>query len=206
MENCRSFIRDTLYQDNGLMRNAKSIKTPILSMSIHTSTSHSSLPTSPITGDKEDGHQKNPTKRKETAERMRKWRALNKEKNKENDTRCRVYRVAKERFGPNDSIEKRQFIELEIKRRNERRRLRELKKGHCKTLHSNKEIDFNIESKNLECNLPTLDSVLNVGSKQVDKSLLLEPKTTSSVDLTIQRILNDWNFKGAQYVCKKSFL
>ncbi|KAI0241230.1 hypothetical protein L0F63_006491, partial [Massospora cicadina] len=67
-------------------------------------------------------------KRRETAERMRKWRASNAEKNRENDTRCRVYRVARERFGLADSPEKSAWINEEILRRTERRRIRDAKR------------------------------------------------------------------------------
>lgn len=78
-------------------------------------------------------------KRRETAERMRKWRASNAEKSKplataltadrDNDTRCRVYRVARERFGLTDSPAKAAWIHDEILRRTERRRVRDAKKS-----------------------------------------------------------------------------
>jgi hypothetical protein len=59
---------------------------------------------------------------------MRKWRAENKDKNKRNDLRCRVYRLARQKYGEDDSEEKQQFIENEIKRRLSRRMLLEQQK------------------------------------------------------------------------------
>ncbi|KAI8084264.1 uncharacterized protein B0P05DRAFT_534869 [Gilbertella persicaria] len=66
------------------------------------------------------GHARKISSRTETTERMRKWRAENKEKNKRNDLRCRVYRIARQKFGTKDSEEKQKFIEQEIKKRLER--------------------------------------------------------------------------------------
>jgi hypothetical protein len=54
---------------------------------------------------------------------MRKWRAENRDKNKQNDLRCRVYRLARQKFGEGDSVEKQQFIVDEINRRLGRRML-----------------------------------------------------------------------------------
>ncbi|KAI8878448.1 hypothetical protein K501DRAFT_287875, partial [Backusella circina FSU 941] len=54
---------------------------------------------------------------------MRKWRAENRDKNKQNDLRCRVYRLARQKFGDGDSEEKHQFIVDEINRRLGRRML-----------------------------------------------------------------------------------
>ncbi|KAI8890135.1 hypothetical protein K501DRAFT_157355, partial [Backusella circina FSU 941] len=48
---------------------------------------------------------------------MRKWRAENRDKNKRNDLRCRVYRLARQKFGEGSSIEKQQYIDDEIKKR-----------------------------------------------------------------------------------------
>ncbi|KAI8979616.1 hypothetical protein BDF20DRAFT_819775, partial [Mycotypha africana] len=73
------------------------------------------------------GHAKKVSSKAETTERMRKWRAENKDKNKRNDLRCRVYRLARQRFGENDSEEKQQFIRDEINRRLGRRMLLEQK-------------------------------------------------------------------------------
>lgn len=64
-----------------------------------------------------NGHSKKISSRQETTERMRKWRAENKDKNKRNDLRCRVYRLARQKFGEEDSEEKQQFIQDEINRR-----------------------------------------------------------------------------------------
>jgi hypothetical protein len=52
---------------------------------------------------------------------MRKWRAENREKNRQNDLRCRVYRLARQKFGDKDSVEKQTFIQDEIIRRLGRR-------------------------------------------------------------------------------------
>lgn len=52
---------------------------------------------------------------------MRKWRAENREKNRQNDLRCRVYRLARQKFGDQDSVEKQAFIQDEIIRRLGRR-------------------------------------------------------------------------------------
>ncbi|KAG1466938.1 hypothetical protein G6F56_004598 [Rhizopus delemar] len=52
---------------------------------------------------------------------MRKWRSENREKNRQNDLRCRVYRLARQKFGENDSIEKQSFVREEIAKRLDRR-------------------------------------------------------------------------------------
>lgn len=56
---------------------------------------------------------------------MRKWRAENREKNRQNDLRCRVYRLARQKFGLDDTPEKQQFVRDEIARRLGRRMLLE---------------------------------------------------------------------------------
>ncbi|CAO3655889.1 unnamed protein product [Mucor hiemalis] len=71
------------------------------------------------------GHAKKVSSRAETTERMRKWRAENRDKNKRNDLRCRVYRLARQKFGEEESDEKQQFINDEITRRLGRRMLLE---------------------------------------------------------------------------------
>ncbi|KAI7850348.1 hypothetical protein BDC45DRAFT_487977 [Circinella umbellata] len=63
------------------------------------------------------GHAKKVVSKEETTERMRKWRAENREKNRQNDLRCRVYRLARQKFGEHDSPEKQQFVRDEITRR-----------------------------------------------------------------------------------------
>ncbi|KAG2214096.1 hypothetical protein INT46_011898 [Mucor plumbeus] len=73
------------------------------------------------------GHAKKVSSRAETTERMRKWRAENRDKNKRNDLRCRVYRLARQKFGESDSVEKQQFINEEINRRLGRRMFLEQK-------------------------------------------------------------------------------
>ncbi|CAO3682207.1 unnamed protein product [Umbelopsis vinacea] len=52
---------------------------------------------------------------------MRKWRAENRDKNKRNDLRCRVYRLARQRFGEADCLAKQAFIRDEITKRLGRR-------------------------------------------------------------------------------------
>ena len=68
-------------------------------------------------------HSKKVSSRAETTERMRKWRAENRDKNKRNDLRCRVYRLARQKYGEEDTEEKLQFINEEINRRLDRRML-----------------------------------------------------------------------------------
>ncbi|KAI9475722.1 MAG: hypothetical protein EXX96DRAFT_609639 [Benjaminiella poitrasii] len=71
------------------------------------------------------GHSKKVISKEETTEsntdRMRKWRAENREKNRQNDLRCRVYRLARQRYGDVNSVEKQIFIREEIARRLGRR-------------------------------------------------------------------------------------
>lgn len=69
---------------------------------------------------------------------MRKWRAENRDKNKRNDLRCRVYRLARQKFGEEDSQEKQQFIEDEINRRLGRRMLLEQKNKEKSTTETKK--------------------------------------------------------------------
>lgn len=54
---------------------------------------------------------------------MRKWRAANRDKNKRNDLRCRVYRLARQKFQDEESMEKELFIRDQINRRLGRQRL-----------------------------------------------------------------------------------
>lgn len=56
---------------------------------------------------------------------MRKWRAENREKNRQNDLRCRVYRLARQKYGDHDSAEKQGFVREEIARRLGRRMMLE---------------------------------------------------------------------------------
>ncbi|KAG0046850.1 hypothetical protein BGZ83_007979 [Gryganskiella cystojenkinii] len=63
------------------------------------------------------GHEKKQASRAETTLRMRRWRQANREKNKFNDMRCRVYRNAKDKFGPEESDEKEAWIQAEIEKR-----------------------------------------------------------------------------------------
>ncbi|KAI8977595.1 hypothetical protein BDF20DRAFT_942553 [Mycotypha africana] len=71
------------------------------------------------------GHSKKVISKEESTEsnndRMRKWRAENREKNRQNDLRCRVYRLARQKFGEGKSVEKQDFVKHEIARRLGRR-------------------------------------------------------------------------------------
>ncbi|KAF1796797.1 C2H2-type zinc finger transcription factor [Mucor lusitanicus] len=82
------------------------------------------------------GHTKKVSSRADTTERMRKWRAENRDKNKRNDLRCRVYRLARQKFGEGDSEEKQQFINEEINRRLGRRMLLEQKSKENAASHA----------------------------------------------------------------------
>ncbi|KAI9282572.1 hypothetical protein BY458DRAFT_531028 [Sporodiniella umbellata] len=79
------------------------------------------------------GHSKKTVSKEETTEsnndRMRKWRAENREKNRQNDLRCRVYRLARQKFGDLDSPEKQNFVREEISRRLGRRLILERNSG-----------------------------------------------------------------------------
>ncbi|PVU88358.1 hypothetical protein BB561_005903 [Smittium simulii] len=60
--------------------------------------------------------------------RMQKWRYKNSEKNKLNDLRCRVYRIAKAKFGDVESSEAIDFIIKEIRIRVKKKTFRDAKK------------------------------------------------------------------------------
>ncbi|KAG1142203.1 hypothetical protein G6F37_007315 [Rhizopus arrhizus] len=91
------------------------------------------------------GHAKKIISKEETTEsnndRMRKWRAENREKNRQNDLRCRVYRLARQKFGEHDSIEKQCFVREEIARRLGRRMMLE-RKASSLTGHDLNELPF----------------------------------------------------------------
>lgn len=61
---------------------------------------------------------------------MRKWRAENREKNRQNDLRCRVYRLARQKYGEQDSSEKQGFVREEIARRLGRRMMMERREAN----------------------------------------------------------------------------
>jgi hypothetical protein len=63
-------------------------------------------------------------------DRMRKWRAENREKNRQNDLRCRVYRLARQKYGEHDSSEKQGFVREEIARRLGRRMMMERREAN----------------------------------------------------------------------------
>ncbi|KAI7834023.1 hypothetical protein BX661DRAFT_215584 [Kickxella alabastrina] len=87
-----------------------------------------SSPSSPSKSKKSD--RRTPKSKAEVSERMRRWRSENAEKNRLNDLRCRVYRQARIRFGKDPTPEREAWIQSEIFRRLERRRLREVMKGN----------------------------------------------------------------------------
>lgn len=61
---------------------------------------------------------------------MRKWRAENREKNRQNDLRCRVYRLARQKYGEHDSTDKQAFVREEIARRLGRRMMMERRESN----------------------------------------------------------------------------
>ncbi|KAF9956700.1 hypothetical protein BGZ70_009800 [Mortierella alpina] len=63
------------------------------------------------------GHEKKQVCRAETTQRMRTWRSKNPEKNRFNDMRCRVYKLARAKFGDYYSQAKEDFVVAEIDRR-----------------------------------------------------------------------------------------
>jgi hypothetical protein len=67
---------------------------------------------------------------------MRKWRAENREKNRQNDLRCRVYRLARQKYGENDSSEKQGYVREEIARRLGRRIMMERRESSSSSVSS----------------------------------------------------------------------
>ncbi|KAJ1676505.1 hypothetical protein EV182_008062, partial [Spiromyces aspiralis] len=87
-----------------------------------------------------------PKSKVEVSERMRRWRKENVEKNKLNDLRCRVYRQARNRFGKDPTPEREAWIQSEIFRRMEKRRMRELMKNSSTANSSAPAADSNDDS------------------------------------------------------------
>ncbi|KAG0363351.1 hypothetical protein BG005_001149 [Podila minutissima] len=83
------------------------------------------------------GHEKKHASREETTLRMRRWREANREKNKFNDMRCRVYRIAKDKFGLEDTDEKEAWIQAEIEKRKGMLLLRHSRKAEWKGMNLN---------------------------------------------------------------------
>ncbi|KAJ1642623.1 hypothetical protein LPJ64_005543 [Coemansia asiatica] len=110
----------------GLMAKDESLHTSTLSHDSHDS---DSSPSTPSKSKRSDQH-RTPKSKAEVSERMRRWRSENAEKNRLNDLRCRVYRQARIRFGKDPTPEREAWIQSEIFRRLERRRLREAMKGN----------------------------------------------------------------------------
>ncbi|CEP09400.1 hypothetical protein [Parasitella parasitica] len=116
------------------------------------------------------GHTKKVSSRADTTERMRKWRAENRDKNKRNDLRCRVYRLARQKFGEDESEEKHQFITQEINRRLGRRMLLEQK---------NKE---NASSTDTACHIEVKEEFIS------DNSYSRSPSTSSPQQETLNEL------------------
>ncbi|KAG9320199.1 hypothetical protein KVV02_005699 [Mortierella alpina] len=67
--------------------------------------------------------------RTENRERKKRWREANEDRNKDNDLRCRVNKRANKLFGKPESDHKTRWIEEEFKKRQTKRREKELKKN-----------------------------------------------------------------------------
>ncbi|KAG1569503.1 hypothetical protein G6F50_006313 [Rhizopus delemar] len=67
--------------------------------------------------------------RADNRERKKRWRQQNEERNKDNDLRCRVNKRAHKLFGKEDNEHKRAWIEEEFKRRQQKRKEKERRKG-----------------------------------------------------------------------------
>ncbi|KAJ2752849.1 hypothetical protein GGI19_003551 [Coemansia pectinata] len=109
----------------GLLLKDDSLHTSTMSQASHETDSDPSTPSK--SNKKSD--RRAPKSKAEVSERMRRWRTENAEKNRLNDLRCRVYRQARIRFGKDPTPEREAWIQSEIFRRLERRRLREVMKG-----------------------------------------------------------------------------
>lgn len=96
---------------------------------------------------------------------MRKWRAENRDKNKRNDLRCRVYRLARQKYGEGDSEEKQQFINQEINKRLGRRLL--LEKRDKEEEESLNELPF----YSAPLHKIELPSIINLNSKRKSTEL-----------------------------------
>ncbi|KAI8082838.1 uncharacterized protein BX664DRAFT_375802 [Halteromyces radiatus] len=111
-------------------------------------------------------HAKKQISKEETAERMRKWRAANRDKNKRNDLRCRVYRLARQKFGDDDYLEKQIFIQDQINRRLGRQR--SLMEKAANLLNSSSTTD------------PGLPSLSSSPSSSISSSPSSSPSSSSS--------------------------
>ncbi|KAJ2119543.1 hypothetical protein IW147_005798 [Coemansia sp. RSA 720] len=120
-------LPDTLNQTAYL--DAHGIKDESMHTSSMSQASHES-DSQPSTPSKSKADRRTPKSKAEVSERMRRWRSENAEKNRLNDLRCRVYRQARIRFGKEPTPEREAWIQSEIFRRLERRRLREAMKGN----------------------------------------------------------------------------
>ncbi|KAJ1946424.1 hypothetical protein EC988_005553, partial [Linderina pennispora] len=110
---------------SGMLLKDDSLHTSSMSQASHETDSNPSTPSK-----SKKSERRTPKSKAEVSERMRRWRAENAEKNRLNDLRCRVYRQARLRFGKDPTPEREAWIQSEIFRRLERRRLREAMKGN----------------------------------------------------------------------------
>ncbi|KAG1142991.1 hypothetical protein G6F37_009700 [Rhizopus arrhizus] len=67
--------------------------------------------------------------RADNRERKKRWRQQNEERNKDNDLRCRVNKRAHKLFGKEDNEHKRAWIEEEFRKRQQKRKEKERRKG-----------------------------------------------------------------------------
>ncbi|KAI8881014.1 hypothetical protein K501DRAFT_301317 [Backusella circina FSU 941] len=134
------------------------------------------------------GHSKKIVSKEETTEsnndRMRKWRAENREKNRQNDLRCRVYRLARQKFGDPDTLEKQAFVRDEISRRLDKRLMMERREANGWTtpirMQNGIQLPFySVPQQKIE--LPSLDTFTRpIWSSPSESSITeLSPESTS---------------------------
>jgi hypothetical protein len=137
---------------------------------------------------------------------MRKWRSENREKNRQNDLRCRVYRLARQKFGEDDSVEKQRFVREEITRRLGRRIMMEQREWSAEVYSAPQQQKIELPSIDRMTNwssLPPLSrrtSSSSVSSDQTRRSEAGEfllpsmhtflPKTTNILDEFVGVVLN----------------
>ncbi|KAI9025165.1 hypothetical protein CLU79DRAFT_744367 [Phycomyces nitens] len=93
----------------------------------HSGTNSTGLPT-PLATDLIKRELINQKVRADNRERKKRWRALNEERNKDNDLRCRVNKRANKLFGKDDIEPKRHWIEEEFVKRQAKRKEKERRK------------------------------------------------------------------------------
>ncbi|RCH78737.1 hypothetical protein CU098_005580, partial [Rhizopus stolonifer] len=136
------------------------------------------------------GHAKKLISKEETTEsnndRMRKWRAENREKNRQNDLRCRVYRLARQRFGDHDSPEKQNFVKEEISRRLGRRIMLESKSDSTDLI----ELPF-YSGLQQKIKLPSIQQMSNAWSSNTSFLPELSPNLQRRTKLEKESPFND---------------